>query len=88
MIFLYEVAIDAHEPEHVATFWAATLRFEMIPSTPEEMEAAYEAHPGWRDKAVREDLRARHVRLYLQRVPEPKIQRNRVRFEVGLPLPA
>jgi glyoxalase superfamily protein len=81
---IYEIAFDCLDPYRVADFWRNTLDYVQEMPTPEEMDAAYAKHPEWRDIAIVEDQLARHPRLYLQRVPEPKIGRNRITFEITL----
>ena len=85
MIFLFGITFDCAAPGAVAAFWREALDYVQQMPSPEELEAAYAAHPEWRSMAVVEDELARHPRLLLQTVPEPKVGRNRIRFEVSLP---
>ena len=82
---IYEVAFDCFDPYRVAAFWRAALEYVQDMPTAKELEAAYAAHPEWRDIAIVEDKLARHPRLYLQRVAEPKVDRNRITFDVVMP---
>jgi hypothetical protein len=82
---IYEIAFDCLDPNRVAAFWRGALDYVQQMPTPEEMEAAYAEHPEWRDIAIVEDELFRHPRLYLQRVPEAKVGRNRIRFELCVP---
>lgn len=82
---IYEIAFDCFDPHRVAAFWRAALEYEQDMPTAKELDAAYAAHPEWRDIAIVEDKLARHPRLYLQRVAEPKRDRNRLTFDVVLP---
>lgn len=79
---IYEIAFDCLDPNRVATFWRTALEYVQKLPTSEELEAAYAAHPQWRNIAIVEDELARHPRLYLQRVPEGKVARNRITFEL------
>lgn len=62
------LVFDCAEPVAVATFWAAALGYELVVADPED---SYIADPSGRTRGI-----------YFQRVPEPKIAKNRVHLDV------
>jgi predicted enzyme related to lactoylglutathione lyase len=81
-----QVVIDALDPERLAGFWAAALGYtkdwtwdeETVTwmrdgGLPEEMVGA---------RAAISDPDGQRPRLYFQRVPEPKLTKNRVHLDV------
>ena len=65
---LRTVVVDCHEPASIAKFWSALLDHEIAFSADEWVSLA-SAGPG-------------HLRLAFQRVPEPKLAKNRLHLDV------
>jgi catechol 2,3-dioxygenase-like lactoylglutathione lyase family enzyme len=88
MVWSYQVVFDCNErPMSLAEFWAAALDYEE-PDWPPQVRAMVDAHPEWqRTRGVAQDAKARHPRLFLQLVPEPRPAHNRIRFEIEVPGP-
>jgi hypothetical protein len=79
------VALDCQDARAVATFWRALLRYESPEPTEAEYAAALVEHPEWNGLAVVDEDRHRHPRIFLQTVPEPKVEPNRIRPTITLP---
>lgn len=85
MIWTFQLTFDCGDPVALAGFWHATLGYG--PGTWADDNAGFiEAHP---DLVARQsacdDPQGRHLRIYLQRVPEPKTTPNRIRPEIVVP---
>jgi hypothetical protein len=73
------IAFDCADSRRVAAFWRVALQYDMPEPTAEEHERSLVEHPEWTGLAVVDEDVHRHPRLFLQNVPEPKVERNRVR---------
>jgi glyoxalase superfamily protein len=80
-----QVTFDCSNPEALATFWAAVLGYP-----PPDLEAFHARlrSLGIRDEDLSnccriEDPDGERPRLFFQRVPEPKVSKNRVHLDVG-----
>lgn len=71
---LRDLCVDCHDPQSLARFWAAVLGYTILPAPPEATEIAIA--PG---SAVG------GMRLWFQKVPEPKVVKNRVHFDINMP---
>ena len=67
-VTLGEIVIDCAFPQRLATFWAEALDYEVTESDP--------------DMAAIEDPRGGTPGICFQRVPEPKLSKNRVHFDL------
>ena len=63
------LTFDCADPMQVATFWAAAMGYRLDPDSDDE--AAYLADPSGATQG-----------LYFQRVPEPKVAKNRVHLDL------
>ena len=63
------LTFDCGDPMQVATFWAAAMGYRLDPDSDDE--GAYLADPSGATKG-----------LYFQRVPEPKVAKNRVHLDL------
>jgi predicted enzyme related to lactoylglutathione lyase len=67
------ICVDAHDPDAQASFWAAVLGWRRTHDTPDEV--VLEPPQGSREDGVVPDL------LFL-RVPEDKVVKNRIHYDV------
>jgi predicted enzyme related to lactoylglutathione lyase len=67
------ICVDAHDPDAQASFWAAVLGWRRTQDTPDEV--VLEPPEGSREDGVVPDL------LFL-RVPEDKVVKNRIHYDV------
>lgn len=85
-----QITFDAADPERLASFWALALGY--VPEPPpqgwETWEAWALAHDfpreRWNDSRALIDPGGRRPRIYLQRVPESKLAKNRVHLDVNV----
>jgi len=87
VIWLLQLVVDCHDPDAVTRFWGRLLDYdsELARNTPEETRRFREDHPQFDGRGRIDDRQLRRMPIYLQRVPEPKQDRNRVRLEVTVP---
>jgi hypothetical protein len=83
-----QVTFDADDPDAVARFWAAALRYELQPPPP-PFATWDEALDAWGVPAAERNDRSAVVdpagvgpRIFFQRVPEGKTVKNRVHLDV------
>ncbi len=62
-----QIVFDANDPHTLARFWAAALRYDTEDHT---------------DVAACSDPASTGPRLFFQRVPEPKVAKNRVHLDI------
>jgi Glyoxalase-like domain len=85
-----QIAIDCADPTRIADFWAEALHYE-IPAPPGGFAswddwARAEGIPEdrWNDAAVLQDPNRTGPRIYLQRVPEGKVGKNRLHLDLNV----
>lgn len=89
------IVIDCADPDRVATFWVAALRYDKG-EYPEEMRLALLGGgltaAELTDRAIAEDPKGEGLRLFFQRVPESKTVKSRLHLDInavdGRPQPA
>jgi hypothetical protein len=84
-----QIAIDCHDSDHLAEFWAAVLGYELMKPpggfvswAEHSLAHAQEPGEGW-TKIV--DPERRGPTLLFHRVPEAKVVKNRVHLDVRAP---
>lgn len=84
-----QVAIDCADPARQADFWAEALHYE-IPAPPPEFAswddwARAQGIPEerWNDASAIEDPDGKGPRVFLQRVPEGKVAKNRLHLDLS-----
>ncbi len=88
MISRIGVTLDCHQPSVLAEFWKLALGYEDEPppapyTTREEWLAQFDLSDDDQDDgAWLHDLTGRGPRLFLQQVPEPKVAKNRMHFDI------
>jgi catechol 2,3-dioxygenase-like lactoylglutathione lyase family enzyme len=82
-----QIVIDCADPNTLIEFWAAALGYEVeFPTGSEEERELLAAHPELEGTAAAaHDPAGVRPRLFLQRVPEPKIVKNRVHMDLHVP---
>ena len=85
MIWLVQLVFDCHDPDVIAAFWGRLLGYdsEVVRQTPDEVARFRAEHPQFDGRGRIDDRELRRMPVYIQRVPEPKPFRNRVRLEVA-----
>jgi hypothetical protein len=85
-----QVVIDCADPTGLAGFWAEALHYE-IPAPPPGFErwddwARAEGIPEdrWNDAAAIQDPDGTGPRVFLQRVPERKVAKNRIHLDLNV----
>jgi glyoxalase superfamily protein len=85
-----QVVIDCADPAKQAEFWAAALHYA-IPAPPPEFatwedwaraQGIPEEH--WNDASAIEDPDGKGPRVFLQRVPEGKVAKNRMHLDLNV----
>jgi hypothetical protein len=79
---LTEISLDCHDPDLLAEFWAAVLDWVVIHHEPGLVEIG---PPGRDDADLLDAVRSGPVSptLFLAQVPEDKVAKNRVHFDVS-----
>jgi hypothetical protein len=86
-----QIVIDAADPRSLGAFWAAALGYveESPPAPFEDWPSALTAwglsQDRWNDAYAIVDPAGAGLRVFLQKVPEPKTAKNRVHLDVGVP---
>lgn len=82
-----QVVIDCADPGSLIQFWGAALGYEIqFPTGSEEEKRLLAEHPGLEGTAAAAiDPEGIRPRLFLQRVPEAKITKNRVHLDLSVP---
>jgi catechol 2,3-dioxygenase-like lactoylglutathione lyase family enzyme len=85
-----QVTFDCADPEALSTFWAAALGYRL--QDPPEGFSTWEAfladlgvpEDEWNSASAVVDPDGGGPRLYFQRVPEPKVAKNRVHLDLNV----
>jgi hypothetical protein len=85
-----QVAIDCADPEKLSAFWAEAIHYKLQdpPTGYQSWEAFLEAQgvpqDQWNNASAIVDPEGQGPRIFFQRVPEPKITKNRVHLDVNV----
>jgi len=85
-----QIVIDCADPGSLAEFWAGALGYRLqdppdgYSSWPEWLAASGIPEDRWNDANAIVDPEGRAPRVYFQRVPEPKIVKNRVHLDLNV----
>ena len=85
-----QVVIDCADPDRVARFWAAALGYKLqdppqgFASWDDWLQAQAIAEERRNDASAIVDPDGRGPRIYFQRVPEPKVVKNRVHLDLNV----
>ncbi len=84
-----QVVIDCADPARLAVFWAEALHYE-VPAPPPEFaswddwaRAQGIAEDHWNDARALEDPDGSGPRVFLQKVPESKVAKNRMHLDLN-----
>jgi predicted enzyme related to lactoylglutathione lyase len=72
---LRDLCFDCTDPHRVAHFWAAVLGYTIHPAAPEEPP----------DQSIALHPPEGGLRIWYNKVPEPKVVKNRVHIDINLP---
>ncbi len=84
-----QVTFDAHDPAALAEFWIVALGYAIQPPPPgfdswdEWATSMGIPEENWNDARALVDPDGKGPRLFIQKVPEPKIAKNRVHLDVN-----
>jgi hypothetical protein len=85
-----QVVIDCADPEKLSAFWAEAIHYKLQdpPTGYQSWEAFLEAQgvqqDQWNNASAIVDPEGQGPRIFFQRVPEPKITKNRVHLDVNV----
>lgn len=85
-----QVTFDCADPARVASFWAEALGYKLqdppegYASWPDFLTAIGVPEAHWNKASAIVDPEGRGPRIYFQRVPEPKVVKNRVHLDVNV----
>ncbi len=85
-----QVVIDCADPTRLAAFWAEALHYKQddppagFASWPEFLASQGVPEDQWNSANAVSDPEGRGPRIYFQRVPEPKIVKNRVHMDLNV----
>jgi hypothetical protein len=85
-----QVTFDCADPDRLASFWAQALGYckqdppEGYTTWPEFLAAQGIPEDQWNSASAIDDPEGRGPRLYFQRVPEPKVVKNRVHLDLNI----
>ncbi|HNK19609.1 MAG TPA: VOC family protein [Piscinibacter sp.] len=85
-----QVTFDCADPGRVAAFWAEALRYKLqdppegYASWPAFLTAIGVPEAEWNRASAIADPEGRGPRIFFQRVPEPKVVKNRVHLDVNV----
>jgi len=77
-----QVVFDCADPVALARFWAAALGYE-VQYDEDWLREHGVPEAQWNDASAAFDPERRGPRLYFQRVPEPKVVKNRVHLDIN-----
>ena len=72
---LRDICFDCIDPHRIAHFWAAVLGYTIRPAAPEEPP----------DHSIALDPPEGGLRIWCNKVPEPKVVKNRVHIDINMP---
>jgi hypothetical protein len=83
-VLTLQLVFDAKDPDEIMRFWGRAVGYEneLVNMSPDELREWRKGFPQFDGRGRIDDARARHVPVYIQRVPEPKHGRNRLRPEL------
>ena len=85
-----QIVFDAADPASLARFWAQALGYEVPQPPPPHASwddwARAEGIPEdrWNDASAVEDPDGEGPRIFIQRVPEPKVAKNRMHLDLSV----
>jgi hypothetical protein len=87
VIWLVQVVFDCADPDAITQYWGQALDYRnpLVGVPASDIAAFRAAHPQFDGRGRIDDNDLRRPPVYIQRVPEPKVGRNRIRPEVGTP---
>ena len=86
MIRGVQLVFDATDPDAVMRFWGPALQYrnQFVYMSANELREWRKDYPQFDGRGRIDDEDGRRMSIYIQRVPEPKLGRNRLRLEVAV----
>ena len=87
MLLNLQLVFDCADPDAVARFWGRALGYknQLVSMTPDEVTEWRKGFPQYDGRGRIDDEDGRRMPVYIQKVPEAKTGRNRLRLEVAAP---
>ena len=85
-VLTVQLVFDAADPDEIMRFWgrAAGYDNELVTMQPDELREWRKGFPQFDGRGRIDDNAGRRIPIYIQKVPEPKTGRNRVRPELAV----
>ena len=85
-ILTVQLVFDCADPDAIAQFWGRALQYEneLVYKTLDEVREWRKDYPQYDGRGRIDDAKAHRMPVYIQKVPEPKTGRNRLRPEVAV----
>jgi len=85
-ILTVQLVFDCADPDEIMRFWGRALQYdnELVNMSPDDLREWRKGFPQYDGRGRIDDAGARRMPVYSQRVPEPKMGRNRVRLELAV----
>ncbi|MDP8925281.1 MAG: VOC family protein [Chloroflexota bacterium] len=86
----FQVTIDCADPARLAEFWALALGYKLqdpppgFATWPDFLTSIGVPEEGWNSRSAIVDPDGSGSRVFFQRVPEPKVTKNRVHLDVNV----
>jgi hypothetical protein len=82
-----QLVFDCTEPDEIMRFWGRALHYnnQFVRWTAEEITEWRKGFPQFDGRGRMDDDDGRRMAIYIQKVPEPKAVRNRLRPEIAVP---
>src|SRR5687768_14022597 len=80
-----QLVFDCVDPDEIARFWGRALGYnnELVWKGPDDVREWRKGFPQYDGRGRIDDADGRRMAIYIQKVPEPKAGRNRLRLEVA-----
>lgn len=85
-ILTVQLVFDGTDPDEIMRFWGRALEYEndLIDMAPDEVTEWRKRFPQYDGRGRIDDAKAHRMPVYIQKVPEPKSGRNRLRPEIAV----
>lgn len=85
-ILALQLVFDAKDPDEIMRFWGRAVGYDndLVRMSPDELNEWRKGFPQYDGRGRIDDRAGRHMPVYIQKVPEPKRGRNRIRPELAV----
>ena len=86
MVFNVQLVFDCHDPDVIMQFWGRALQYRNpnVEMSLDQLREWRKDYPQYDGRGRIDDATARRMPVYIQKVPEPKTGRNRLRPEIAV----